>query len=125
MRHRITHGPLTATLRECWLDAGNRRLSAQFPAWTDRPTIHAIVIESVSVEAAHRRQGHLKRFLAMVCADPRWEMVVVEGVGNLHLAAYLEREGWEVDVGVGDFYRRKATGENSGKNLVDGEAVEG
>ncbi len=107
MKQKLTIGPLMATVRECWVDAGNMRLSAEDRGWTDRPTLHAIVIESVNVEGSERRQGHLKRFLTMVCADPRFDLVVVEGVGNVHLAAYLEREGWECDVGVMDFRRRR------------------
>jgi|SRR5580700_29421 hypothetical protein len=107
MRQTITVGPLTATIRECWVDAEHLRLSAERPNWTMRPTIHAIVVETVKVEDASQRQGHFTRFLDMVCADERFDMVVVEGVGNKMLAAWLMRQGWEYDSGVMDFYRRR------------------
>jgi hypothetical protein len=107
MRQRLTIGPLTAIVEERWIEAANKRCSADDPRWTTRPTIHALAIESVKVEEPNRRQGHFKRFLAGVCADPRFDMIVVEGVGNRHLAEYLLREGWEVDVGVMDFYKVK------------------
>jgi len=103
-------GPLCAVLRECWVDAGSLRLSATRPDWTDRPTIHAVVIESVTVEEPHRRQGHFRRFLAEVCAGNDFELVVVEGVQNPALAEALSRWGWEVDVGVMDFYKRTVLG---------------
>jgi hypothetical protein len=103
-KQKVTVGPLTATLRECWIDAGNKRLSAEWPEWTDRPTIHAIVIESVHVEPSERKQGHFRRFLAAVCDLPRFDMVVVEGVQNPDLVAYLHRLGWEYDPEVSDFY---------------------
>ena len=107
MTQRITSGPLTATLRECWIDATNRRLSGSSPDWTERPTIHAVAIETVQVEKSERRQGHFRRFLADVCAYPRFEMVVVECVQNPILADYLMRQGWEFDGMVMDFYWRK------------------
>jgi hypothetical protein len=107
MSEQVRCGPLTARIRECWVDAQNRRLSGTDPAWTTRPTIHSIVIETVNVEPSQRQQGHFRRFLAMVCADPRFDMVVVEGVGNPHLAEFLLHEGWECDVGVMDFYRKR------------------
>ncbi len=100
----LHHGPLTARIREAWLDRDNRRLSAGHPDWTERPTVHAIVVESVSVEEAHRREGHCKRFLADICANECFEMAVVEGVQNPVLADALLRWGWEVDSGVMDFY---------------------
>ncbi len=101
----VRAGPLTARVRECWIDRANLRLSADHPTWTERPTWSALAIESIAVEEAHRRQGHCRRFLAEVCADPRFEMVVVEGVGNEVLAAALLRWGWRFDPGVMDFYR--------------------
>ncbi len=102
-------GLLSATLRECWIDASNLRRSAERQDWTANPTIHAVVIETVRVEQAHQRQGHFKRFLAAVCADPRFDMVVVEGVQNPVLAEALLRWGWECDPGVMDFYRRRVS----------------
>ncbi len=101
----VRAGPLTARVRECWIDRANLRLSADHPTWTDQPTIHALVIQSIAVEEAHRQQGHCRRFLAEVCADPRFEMVVMEGVGNEVLAAALLRWDWTCDPGVMDFYR--------------------
>ena len=107
MSSTVTNGPLTARIRECWVDAANRRLSADFPGWTERRTIHTLVIESVCVEESHRRQGHFRRFLALLCADPRFGMVIVEGVQNPVLAEYLLRDGWDCDPGVMDFYRSR------------------
>lgn len=105
MREQITSGPLTATLRECFVLASNRRQSAEIPGWATEPTIHAIVVESVAVEESHRRQGHLRRFLDLLCSDGRFEMVVVEAVQNPILAEALLRWGWDCDPGVMDFYR--------------------
>ncbi len=108
--HRVQWGPLTALLRECWVDAANYRLSGTSPDWTDgvdRPTIHTIVIETVSVDESHRRQGHFKRFLSEVWEDKRFEMVIVEGVQNPVLADYLMRNGWNCDPGVMDFHKKK------------------
>ena len=102
----VKYGPLRANVRECWVRADNLRLSGADPSWTDKPTLHAVVIETVAVEEAQRRQGWFKRFLAEVLADNRFELVIVEGVQNPHLAAYLLREGWEFDREVMDFYRR-------------------
>jgi hypothetical protein len=99
----IRNGPLVAHIRECWVDAANRRLSCERP-WTDRPGIFALVVESVAVEEPQRRQGHCKRFLAVLCADPQFELVIVEAVQNKHLAEYLQREGWDCDPAVMDFY---------------------
>ena len=104
MRQVITIGPLTATVRDCWIDASNRRLSADRPNWNNRPAIYSIVIETVIVEEAHRRQGHFSRFLATVLADTRFDMVVVEGVGNKILAEWLMRHEWDCDPEVMDFY---------------------
>lgn len=94
-------------LRECWILASDRRMSAQTPGWTTQPTIHAIVVEWVWVHEKHRQQGHLKRFLAELCADARFDMVVVEMVQNPILAAALTRWGWESDLGVKDFFKRR------------------
>ncbi len=103
-----SQGVLQASIRECWVDAANLRLSSAEPNWTDRPTIHAIVVESVAVSESHRRQGHFGRFLAKLCRDERFQMVVVECVQNPILASYLLRLGWECDPGVMDFYWRRA-----------------
>ena len=100
---RATAGPLTAYVRECWVIASNRRLSAPAPC-LHGPMLHSLVVETVSVEEGHRRQGHCKRFLDALCADPRFELVIVEGVQNEHLAEALLRWGWDCDPGVMDFY---------------------
>lgn len=106
--HTTVHaGPLTAVVREAWIDAENKRSSGDWATWTDRPTIHSIVIESVKVAEDHRREGHFKRFLAVICADERFAMVVVEGVQNPILAEALLRWGWDCDTGVMDFYKRR------------------
>lgn len=104
MRNTVHAGPLTALVRECWVLKSNRRVSAEIPNWTNQPLVHSIVVESVNVEEAHRRQGHLKRFLDEVCADPRFDMVIVEGVQNPILAEALLRWGWDCNVEVMDFY---------------------
>lgn len=106
MRSTVHDGPLTAVLRECWIDPFNLRISCEREG-TIINGIHSVIIESVKVEEAHRNQGHFKRFLAVVCADPRFDMVVVEGVQNPILAEALARWGWECNVGVSDFYRRR------------------
>jgi hypothetical protein len=95
-----------ANLRECWILSGNRRISQETP-WSGKSQIHAIVVETVKVDKEHRRQGHLKRFLEVLCSDARYEMVVVEDVQNPILAEALLRWGWEVDTRVMDFYRMK------------------
>ena len=107
MSQVVHDGPLTAYIRECWVDAADLCLSAETPDWTDRPTIHTIVIESVRVEEAYQNQGHFRRFLASVCADERFDMVIVEAVQNKVLAEALLRWGWDCDPGVMDFYRRR------------------
>lgn len=96
---------ITVRLRECWVLTRNRRLSATNPDWTNEPTIHAVAVESVEVAEAHRRQGHFRRFIEFLCADPRFDMVIVEAVQNPVLADALMRWGWGCDPGVMDFYR--------------------
>lgn len=108
MRQVVRSNELTAILRECWVLRSNRRLSATRPDWTDEPTAHAVVVESITVEPERRRQHHCRRLIEALCADTRFEMVVIEAVQNEHLAAALMRWGWECDPAVMDFYR--ATG---------------
>ena len=67
--------------------------------------VHSIVVETIRVDLEHRRQGLCKAFLQALCADPRFDMVVVEGVQNPVLADALRRWGWEWDPGVMDFYK--------------------
>ncbi len=105
MRERIQFLHLTAYVRECWVLASNRRQSAEWPDWTTEPTLHTLVIETVEVEEEFRRQGEFRAFVEMLLADPRFDMVAVEGVGNPALAAALRRWGWECDEGVMDFYK--------------------
>ncbi len=106
---RVRSGHLTATVRECWVLAANLRRSATTPNWTAEPTIHAVVIETVEVEPEFRRQGEFRAFLAHVCADPRFDLVIVEGVLNVQLAHALTRWGWECDRVVMDFYRKRTS----------------
>jgi hypothetical protein len=109
MRQEVTDGPLVATIRECWVLASNRRLSSESPRWRKRERrIHAIAVETVEVEESRRRQGHLRRFLDRLCADDRFDMVVVEQVQNPILAEALQRWGWDFDLKVMDFYRERA-----------------
>lgn len=106
MRQHVTfRDHLTASMRECWVLASNKRLSAEVRNWTSEPALHALVIESITVDEDHRRQGLCRDFIAQVVADQRFELVVVEGVQNPHLAAALERWGWELDDEVMDFYK--------------------
>jgi hypothetical protein len=107
MSQEVNSGLLTAVLREAWIDAENRRLSYDQPNHCDRPTIHSIVVEYVYVSPWHRRQGHCKRFLMELCADARFDMVVVEAVQNPILAEWLLREGWDCDPKVSDFYHTR------------------
>lgn len=107
MRCNIHGGPLTASMRECWVLTTNRRLSAETPGWTSEPTLHALVIESVRVEEAQRCQGQEARPVALACADERFDLVIVEGVQNPILAESLLRHGWECDPVVSDYYRLK------------------
>jgi len=106
--HTVAVGHLTATLRECWVDAGNLRLSGTDPGWTSRPTVHAVVVEIVAVEEAHRRRGECRAFLNQLCSDGRFDMVVVEAVQNPVLAEALLRWGWDCDPGVMDFYWKRS-----------------
>jgi len=93
----------------------NKRLSGDSPTWTIRPTIHSLVIESARVEESHRRQGHFHRFLDVVCADPGFDMVVVEAVQNPILAEAFLRWDWECDSGIMDFYKRKPSAPRRGQ----------
>jgi hypothetical protein len=107
-RTAVQFGPhLAANVRECWVLAENFRVSAPYPGWTTEPTLHAVVIETVEVDETHRRQGVCRAFIEAVCQDERFELVIVEGVQNRHLADALIRWGWDCDPGVMDFYRRK------------------
>lgn len=99
---------LHATVRECWVLASNRRLSAQRSDWTTEPTLHAGVIESICVDESHRRQGLCRAFLASAIADTRYDLHIVEGVGNPVLASALDRWGWECDRLTMDFYWKRA-----------------
>ncbi len=104
MRLEIKQPHLIAYVRECWVLAENRRHSAESPTWTDKPTLHALVLESITVEETHRQQGLCRAFIAALCQDKRFDMVIVEGVQNPHLADALHRWGWDCDPGVMDFY---------------------
>lgn len=95
-------------LRECWLNADNRRQSCGRPGVFARE-VHAVVVETIRVDKAHQRQGLCRAYLNTLCADPRFELVVVEGVRNPHLAAALMRWGWDCDPVVMDFYKQRQT----------------
>lgn len=97
---------LSATLRECWVRADNLRQSCQRPNWTTAPTLHALVLAAIYVPEPLRRLGLCRLFIDALVADSRFEMVIVEGVGNSNLAAALLRWGWNYDPGVSDFYWR-------------------
>ncbi len=102
------HMQLTVRLRECWVLAANLKLSATTPDWTASPSLHAIVLEYVHVAEECRRQGICKRFIAWLCSDPRYELVIVEGVQNVHLAEALMRWDWPFDPETKDFYFPKS-----------------
>jgi hypothetical protein len=104
---RVDELHLSASLRECWVQADNFRISFSSPTWSDKPTIHSIAVESVQVDVAHRNQGIFSAFIKRLCADQRYDMVIVEGVGNPLLAQALQRWGWAFDDGVMDFYWRR------------------
>jgi hypothetical protein len=95
--------PLTAVVRECWINPLNRRVSCLKPktGW-----IHSIAIESIMVIKRERKKGHAKAFIDELCQDPRFDMVVVEMVRNLYLMDALHRWGWECDPGWSDFFKR-------------------
>ena len=93
-----------AVIREAWYLASNRRVSGYWRGWTTEPTIHAVCVQSIEVEEAHRRQGLCKAFLQALIADERFEMV--EAVNNTILAEALMRWGWSVDAGVSDYYHK-------------------
>jgi len=103
-KHFIKTDFLTATLRECWVLRDNLRASCEVADWTEQATWHAIVLESVQVPEQHRRQGHCRRLIESLTHDDRFELVIVEGVGNLLLAGALMRWGWQFDPTVMDFY---------------------
>lgn len=96
-----------AVLRECWVLESNLRMSCTDRNWTDKPTIYSIVIASIKVDEPFRRQGLCKRFIQELAADLRFDLVIVEGVGNPILAEALLRWGWDCDPVVMDFYKRK------------------
>lgn len=106
-RTRDMIGHVHARLRECYVLASNKRISSVWKDFTQEPTIHAIVVESISVDEGHRRQGVCRAFINNLVADERFEMVVVEGVANPILADALTRWGWECDPEVMDFYKCK------------------
>lgn len=95
----------TASLRDVWVLKDNLRISCELRGKLPGPSWHALVLESIAVDPEHQRQGECKRFIAALCADPRYDIVIVEGVQNRFLADYLAREGWSFDLKVMDFYR--------------------
>lgn len=107
----MSPNPIRVSLRECWYDAADLRSSTTHPEkWAGKPIIHAITVETILVEPEHRRQGHARRFLEELCRDERFEMVVVEGVGNPILAAALMRWGWNHDPKIMDFFKHVEPG---------------
>lgn len=104
---RVDEFHLSATLRECWVLADNLRISFPTPMASDKPTIHSIVVEAVEVDAAYRNRGNFSAFIKRLRADQRYDMVIVEGVGNPLLVQALQRWGWPFDEGVMDFYWRR------------------
>jgi len=105
---RLPPMQLTVRLRECWVLASDLRKSAWTEGWTPEPTLHALVLEHVKVDETLRRRGICKRFIAWLAGDPRYELVIIEGVQNEHLAEALTRWGWPCDRGVMDFYLAKS-----------------
>lgn len=105
---RTVTDEFTAYVRACYVPAHNFRISSVYPGWMDVPLLRAVVFEVIDVEPKFRRQGVCKRVLAAACDDPRYDLVVVEGVGNPILAAALIRWGWDWDAAVTDFYWRRA-----------------
>jgi hypothetical protein len=106
-RHVVRTEELTAVLRECWVDKNNYLISCENESVLHAKTIHAIVLESVKVEPRHRRRGFCRRLIEALCLDSRYDLVIIEGVQNRHLADALLRWGWDHDPRVMDFYRRK------------------
>jgi Acetyltransferase (GNAT) family len=103
---------LSARISEAWVRKDNKRLSGFSPDWTDKPTYHALIIESIIVDPPHRDEGICRAFLRWVIDhmdDFDCELVICEGVGNEVLAAALERWGWDFDPAVSDFYWFKET----------------
>lgn len=103
MGQTVYKWPLTAVVRECWIDPANKRVSytKPKPGW-----IHSIALESIMVIDRERKKGHAKAFIDSLVADPRFEMVVVEMVRNPYLSESLTRWGWECDPEVMDFFKR-------------------
>jgi hypothetical protein len=100
------HDAIRYRLRECWVNPDNLRLSCPIGGVEDF-TVHALVLESVEVVEEDRRQGHCRRLIERLCAEPGYDLVIVEAVQNPVLAEALLRWGWECDPGVMDFYRWK------------------
>ncbi len=96
---------LRATVCECWMLASNRKVCGFEPDWTEEPTIHALLIETINVEEEFRNQGECRAFLNSILADNSFEMIVISGVSNRILADALCRWGWESDDMVMDFYK--------------------
>ncbi len=95
-------------LRECWVLASNLRVSRQDGPWAE-PCYKAVVVEYVVVDKRARRQGVFTRLINTLCTDPRYELVIVEGVQNPILAEALLRRGWRHDLEVMDFYHFRLT----------------
>jgi hypothetical protein len=107
MREHIKTNFLDAFIRECWVRKDNLRVSCIHQGgFNGDPTWHAIVLESITVGENHRREGHCRRFIETLATDARFDLAIIEGVRNPHLADALIRWGWDCDVGVMDFFRR-------------------
>lgn len=62
------------------------------------------MIEYVFVPEKLRRKGLCRRFVIAQLYCPQYDMIVVEGVQNEHLAAVLNRYGFKCDPTVKDYY---------------------
>lgn len=112
----IFSNPIFAEYRECWIKTDTLRQSAETPDWTTEPTLHALVLEAIAVRAVDRQKGHARNFIAALTREDRFELIVVEMVGNPILQAALTRWGWKCNPLVMDFYWPKS---EAAKRIVD------
>lgn len=91
-------------LRECYIDATDLKKSSTQKGWTKNPTVYALVVEYVFVPEPLRRKGLCRTFLLSLLDRTQYDMIVVEGVQNEHLAAALERYQFSHDASVKDYY---------------------
>jgi hypothetical protein len=68
--------------------------------------VPALVLESIKVDPQYQRQGRCRSFIQSLLRMPGYDLVIVEGAGNNHLADALRRWGWNEVPDVKDFWAK-------------------